>query len=74
MAATEIQPQKINKPIQLLAAWLAGLAIVDGAFLTAAAAITTPPWIPGLLAIAAVVNVSAAFNRFNRFRDNVVFI
>ena len=32
----EIVPHKITKPIQLLAAWLPGLAIVNASFLTAA--------------------------------------
>ncbi|MDK1081831.1 MAG: hypothetical protein QGD88_10175, partial [Anaerolineae bacterium] len=57
MKNTEIRPHKITKPIQLLAAWLAGLAIIDGSFLTAALNITTPTWAPGLLVIAAVANV-----------------
>jgi len=57
MAEPSITPHRITKPIQLLAAWLAGLAIVDAGFLTAAATIRTPSWVPGLLAIAAVVNV-----------------
>ena len=57
MAKAEISPQKITKPIQLLAAWLAGLSIIDGAFLTAAASISSPSWIPGFLCIAAVINV-----------------
>lgn len=57
MAEPSITPYRITKPIQLLAAWLAGLAIVNAAFLTAAGAVRTPSWIPGLLAIAAVVNV-----------------
>ncbi len=58
MANTEIQPHRITKPIQLLAAWLAGLAIIDATFLTAAANITTPPWIPYLLTIVALIGVS----------------
>lgn len=57
MPDTEIKPQHITKPIQLLGAWLAGLAIVNVTFLSAAAAIDTPAWVPGLLAIAAVINV-----------------
>ena len=53
----EIQPHRVTKPIQLLAAWLLGLIAVDGAFLTAARLIVTPPWAPGVLVIAAVVSV-----------------
>ena len=36
MIEPRIQPEKITKPIQLLAAWLAGLVVVNGAFLTGA--------------------------------------
>lgn len=57
MSGTEIKPERITKPIQLLAAWLAGLAIVDGAFLTAAANIGKPDWIAGALVVAAILNV-----------------
>ncbi len=57
MAEPKIEPHRITKPMQLLAAWLAGLAIVDASFLTAAAMIQTPSWVPGLLVVAAVVNV-----------------
>jgi len=54
---TEIVPHRITKPIQLLAAWLAGLAIVNGSFLSAAGLLHSPTWLPALLTIAAVLNV-----------------
>ena len=57
MPETEIVPHRITKPIQLLAAWLAGLSIVNGSFLAAAAAIHAPEWASGTLVVAAVVNV-----------------
>jgi hypothetical protein len=57
MADPQITPHRITKPIQLLAAWLAGLAIVNASFLTAAATIHAPTWVPGFLVIAAVLNV-----------------
>lgn len=57
MSEPEITPHKITKPIQLLAAWLGGLAVVDGSFLTAAATIETPTWVPGALVVASIVNV-----------------
>lgn len=53
----EIVAHKITKPIQLLAAWLAGLAVVNGSFLTAAGLLHSPAWLSGLLVIAAVINV-----------------
>ena len=53
----EIAPHKITKPIQLLAAWLAGLTIVNASFLTAAGLLHSPTWLSALLTIAAVLNV-----------------
>jgi hypothetical protein len=52
-----IPVEKVTKPIQLLAAWLTGLIVVDTAFLTAANALSEPAWAKGLLIIAAVINV-----------------
>ena len=57
MSNNKIEAHKITKPIQLLAAWLVGLAIINVTFLTAAASITQPSWVTGLLSIAAVINV-----------------
>lgn len=57
MTETNIIPHKITKPIQLLAAWFTGLAIINGSFLSAAVYIKEPVWIPALLCIASVVNV-----------------
>jgi len=71
----EITPEKITKPIQLLAAWLAGLILVDGTFLTAAHLLTQPTWLPAVLAIAAVANVPlflvALFMLQTRFRPEM---
>ena len=52
-----IQAEKITKPIQLLAAWLIGLILIDGSFLVAAKSIEQPAWISGALVIASIVNV-----------------
>ena len=57
MQDPRIEPPKITKPIQLLAAWLAGLVLANGSFLTTAALITTPSWAPGALVVAAIANV-----------------
>lgn len=43
--------------MQLLAAWLAGLIILNGSFLTAASQINEPNWAAGFLVVASVVNV-----------------
>jgi hypothetical protein len=57
MAEPQIQPHKIQFPIQLVAVWFATLVITDSAFLTAAATITTPPWVSPMLALASVLFV-----------------
>lgn len=53
----ELKPHKVTKPIQLLAAWLLGLVLIDGTFLGAAKALSTPAWLPVILVIAAICNV-----------------
>lgn len=57
MNEKNIAPERITKPIQLLAAWLAGLILVNGSFLTAASLLADPPWLRMTLVIASVVNV-----------------
>lgn len=57
MSKNEIAPEKITSPIQLLAAWLVALIVVDGAFLTAAGLVSSPIWLPAVLVIAAILNV-----------------
>ncbi len=57
MSNPEIVPHKITKPIQLLAAWLAGLAVINGSFLTAAGLLHSPQWLSVVLTFAAVLNV-----------------
>ena len=57
MNSNNIKPEKVTKPIQLIAAWLTGMILNNTTFLTAASQITTPSWTSGLLIIAAVLNV-----------------
>lgn len=57
MSEQKINPNQVTKPIQLLAAWLVGLILINGSFLGAAKAISSPEWAPGLLVIAATLNV-----------------
>ena len=57
MSEQNINPNQVTKPIQLLAAWLVGLILINGSFLGAAQLIENPDWAPGLLVIAAVLNV-----------------
>ena len=51
----KIQPDKITKPIQLLAVWFAGLVLLVGLLLTGAKTIQEPLWLVPLLAISAVL-------------------
>ena len=53
----KIVPEKVTKPIQLLAAWLIGLIVVDGIFLTAASLMEANSWERAALVIASIVNV-----------------
>jgi hypothetical protein len=57
MTEQKIEPSKVTKPIQLLAAWLVGLTLINGSFLGAAIALGATPWLQSVLVIAAVVNV-----------------
>jgi hypothetical protein len=75
MSEHKIVPEKVTKPIQLLAAWLVGLILIDTAFLVAAGQISQPTWAAGLLVIAAVVNVplfiTALFLLQTKFRPQM---
>jgi hypothetical protein len=75
MTEQRIDPSKVTKPIQLLAAWLAGLVLTDSAFLTAATAISKPEWATGALVIASIANVpvflAALFLLQTRFRPEM---
>lgn len=57
MSQHGITPEKVTKPIQLLAAWLIGLFVTNASFLVAAQQISHPTWGSALLLIAAVANV-----------------
>jgi hypothetical protein len=57
MADHKIEPHRITKPIQLLAAWLVGLILTDSIFLTATLSIDTQSWERGALVVASILNV-----------------
>jgi hypothetical protein len=57
MSEIKIHPEKITKPIQLLAAWLAGLFSVDSCFLFAASNMQEGSFESQALILAAIVNV-----------------
>ena len=75
MPNTEIRPDKITKPMQLLAGWLAGLILTNSGFLIAAANISEPKWVAGALVIAAIANVplflAALFLLQTKFRPHI---
>ncbi|MEM9885060.1 MAG: hypothetical protein AAF849_04145 [Bacteroidota bacterium] len=54
MKNSNIKPETITKPIQLLAVWLVSLLLLETILLTAAKNLTDPVWISSLLAISAV--------------------
>ena len=57
MSEQKIDPPKITKPIQLLAAWLVGLILINGSFLATATTLNTPTWAPAVLVVASILNV-----------------
>ncbi len=71
----KVEPQKVTKPIQLLAAWLVGLIVVNGSFLSSAVALGVDAWESSVLVIAAIFNVpmflSAIFLLQTRFRPEL---
>lgn len=57
MSGTKIVPEKINKPIHLLGAWLAGLFTVNGGFLVAVTNMERGSFESIALIVAAIINV-----------------
>ena len=57
MKTQKIEAHKITKPIQLMAVWFMALLLIESAFLTAAANISTPSWLAPTLVISAIVFV-----------------
>jgi hypothetical protein len=53
----KITPEKVTRPIQLLAAWLVGLVAINGSFLATAATLGQDSWERSALIIAAIINV-----------------
>ncbi len=72
MTEQRIEPHKVTKPIQLLAAWLVGLILTNSIFLTAALNLDPHTWERGALVVSAIVNVPifllALFILQTRFR------
>jgi hypothetical protein len=70
-----VKPERITKPIQLLAAWLAGLLAIDSCFLFAATRMPDSSWHASALVLAAILNVPlflvAVFLLQTRFRPEL---
>ena len=56
MKEQKIEPHRITKPFQLLAAWLVGLMLINGSFLISAISISIG-WLKASLIIASIVNI-----------------
>lgn len=57
MNNNNIEPNKVTKPIQLLAAWLVGLVLVNSALLATSSSIEEPVWLKATLIISAILNI-----------------
>ncbi len=72
MSNQKIEPEKITRPIQLIAVWFIGLVILVGAFIGGATALQNSPVLQTVLVIAAVLTpvifVVAIFVLQTRFR------
>jgi tetratricopeptide (TPR) repeat protein len=70
-----IVPHRISRPIQLLAAWLVTLVLIEGGFLTGAANIAKPSWASALLVVSAVAAVplfiASLFVLLTRYRPQM---
>src|SRR5687768_13544947 len=68
----QMRPEKVTRPIQLLAAWLVGLIVIDGIFLEVALRLEAGTWERRGLVLAAILNVpaflAALFTLQTRFR------
>lgn len=51
MSKTKLEPDKINSPIQLMAAWFVMLIVLSGVLLTAASQVERPSWAAGYLVV-----------------------
>lgn len=75
MTDSQPRPDRITKPIQLLAAWLTGLFSLNASFLLAATQLGASTWQGSALVVAAILNVpvflGAAFVLQTKFRPEL---
>lgn len=75
MAGTQLVPEKITSPFQLMAAWFAMLVLLVSVLLTAAANISHPEWAAGYLVVFAslvvLVVIACVILMLTKFRPNL---
>ncbi|WP_318400722.1 hypothetical protein [Photobacterium leiognathi] len=75
MQNKSVNPEKITKPIQVLAAWLLGLLSINGSFLATATIFPSDSWQSGFLVVTAFLNVpiflGAVFLLQTKFRPEL---
>lgn len=75
MTGTQLSPEKITSPFQLMAAWFAMLVLLISVLLTAAANITHPEWASGYLVVFAsivvLVVIACVILMLTKFRPNL---
>jgi hypothetical protein len=55
VTSPEIKPEKVTKPFQLLATWLAGLVLIDAILVYAAIKYTPYSWVNCMFAVSSVL-------------------
>lgn len=75
MSQPEIKAEKINSPIQLMAAWFVMLILLSGVLLTAALKIEKPQWAAGYLVVSTtiliLIVISAVILMLTKYRPNL---
>ncbi|HCE1808773.1 TPA: hypothetical protein NGS39_004459 [Vibrio parahaemolyticus] len=75
MSGTNLTPEKITSPFQLMAAWFAMLVLLSSVLLTAAVQIESPAWAAGYLvcftSFVVVVVITCVFLMLTKFRPHL---
>jgi hypothetical protein len=75
MSQPEIKAEKINSPIQLMAAWFVMLILLSGVLLTAAIKIEKPEWAAGYLVVSTtiliLIVISAVILMLTKYRPHL---
>ncbi|MCC4238328.1 hypothetical protein LL266_17775 [Vibrio anguillarum] len=75
MSGTNLTPEKITSPFQLMAAWFAMLVLLSSVLLTAAVQIESPVWAAGYLvcftSFVVIVVITCVFLMLTKFRPHL---